>query len=187
MDGGTLNWGGDPQVAAKNAISDSGIVGTSWSMNIAATSGKTYQCELLSCWTGDNGLQSSYYNRYFNIAVNGVSYVTDLSVSFEPDYATVYKFNATAGTNGITLAFTPGSNGASGVWGNPPNYSPWVNAVAMTPTPEPSAMAPPAPWRACWPTHGGSASEVNLDGGWWMRRQSPSTVRHSRFRNLLAP
>jgi len=133
---GGPDWTG-AQAAEKKAIYGTGLftIGPSFSFDIAATPGETYQIELLG---------SPSINRTADVTVDGTLFADDLWTPVGGSLSVVYRFQVVADADGIDLTFTPGSGIALGGTNVTTSTTPFFGAIAITSVP---AASPPEPGR----------------------------------------
>jgi hypothetical protein len=119
--GSFLNWSGDPQVTAKNNISNNGLFtfGGSWSVDIPGVQGSLYTVEILS------NPVSSGNNRSLDVRVDGALFADNLAVPGGSPFSVVYRFGVVADANGIDIEFGAGGDN---------DGNPYVTAISATET-----------------------------------------------------
>jgi hypothetical protein len=128
--GNLLNWQGDPQAAAKNNISNTGLVTiapSGWGLKIAAVAGHRYRVQLLS-----NTVVRIPVRR-FHVLLDGRRIANEVVVPAAAPWAVVYTFEVNADDDGIDLQFVPSVKD---------HTNPYVTAIAVSEaigTPNPSS------------------------------------------------
>jgi hypothetical protein len=128
--GAAPNWIGDPQQTAKNYISQPGAFKTDdFHMLVSVVPNQTYSIEILATQPFAPGGPP----RNFSVLVGGVTYASEIEVPASLSYSAVYRFEASSATSILDITFAKGTLG--GVF----DPYPYINALAITPVPEPSA------------------------------------------------